>query len=212
MQMLRQLAMFLVAIAVASPAISFAADKPAEDVKLTISTDKKVYRVGDGLHIKEEFKNVGNHNCKILDESCYRGSDLEVRDAGGPSIQWQAGKDNHTLKPGVDPGSSHLLKPGQVYNRVLTAYVSKDYALIFERHKSGAITGYFPGAKETSGLPAEFIGCGRIFPLGKPGNYSLKMTYLSDFKTWSFNLDDGQPCSTLWDGKLISNEVTIRLQ
>ncbi len=203
-----------VALLVAFLASSYSMSRDEQlssDLSIIFKTDKRQYRPHEEIHFFETLKNASTKPMHLFDDTCYSGSDIEITREPDGKKQWEISSSRtHTVKPGMRPSRRVLLQPGETFTREFSAFVTDDYKLAFQDSVGSAFTGFVSGAQSGVGLPSKYVGCGRIFDLGKPGTYKLAAKYLNHGH-WSNGGIGPQPSIPEWEGEARSNEVSVTL-
>jgi hypothetical protein len=193
-------------------------EKAVNVLKINLSSDKRVYSVGDKIHFKIAFINHMKKAFRILELTQFQGNEFLVQDAQGKTIGLEGGLFTYSPKVGVFTGTTRLIPSGQRYVLKLDALVDFKRRLNFADHHSSTPDFVDAAFKEKSGLPRDYpddyIGTGRIFPLAKPGKYRLRFVYegVLHWKIVSPKEENDRINRELWIGKSLSNEIEIEIR
>jgi hypothetical protein len=180
------------------------------ELKITLSTDKPVYKPNTEVFFTETFQNDSSRIIQIIDDKCGYGADITIERMSDRHVCAPVeGGATHTLKPGLRPGTRQYLKPGESFKRKFSAFITKDFLLAFQNHGSAGFTGFSGEATNVKNLPPKFFGCGAIYGLEKPGKYRLSTAYLNNGE-WSTG--EIKPSMPLWQGRVQSRPIMIEIQ
>ena len=199
---------------------SLSSSNQADDLQISLLTDRKSYSIGDEIHFKIAFSNSGNSPFRILIDDTFIGDHIEFRDLQGNKYPYEGGYNSWSPKAGVFVGRTYLLNPNSKMVIKMDALVYDNYRLIFSNLFDKKGSNNYQELRKRNELPPSFpdkyICAGRIIPLLKAGKYRLTYIYTTSNadKHWKFSTKIPQESSLdlLWIGKATSNTIEISIQ
>ncbi len=190
-------------------------------LQIRLTTDRQVLVPGQEMMFSVTFRNLGRSEFRVFEDRCFTGSEFILTDAQGRVVPFEGGFATFSPKANQYLGRTLLLKPGEKRALRMTARLDQQYRLVFSGGTAGGgAGGSRQGLKAERGLPPDypdrFIGCGRIFPLGKPGRYSLVFHYEKSEADRHWHVLSENPAETsldnLWLGAADSKAVLLTIQ
>jgi len=202
------------------PAAAPAAPGPVRGLQIRLSTDRENLSPGEEIRLRIQFSNLGRSKFRIFEDRTFVGSEIVVTGPGGRSIPFDGGFLTFSPKSNQYLGGTLLLKPGEKRELVMDAYLDRSFRLVFASRSPGpegeALRSLRARHGLPSGYPARYISSGRIFPLAKPGRYTLRFHYQKDEadRHWTILSDVKEETSTrnIWEGTAESNSVELKIE
>jgi hypothetical protein len=188
-----------------------ASSDPADNLRITLATDKTTYSVGDEIHFEAVLSNTGDAPFRILIDSVFIGSNIERTDLQGDEYSYDGGYSSWSPKVNVYTGRTYLLKPNEKMNIKMDALVDDHYKLIFSNLFDRKGSSGYQEFKKRINLPPDFpdkyLSPGRIIPLRKPGTYRFTYVYetAESDKHWRTFAGARTPQEASVDSLLIGN-------
>lgn len=153
----------------------------ADNLRITLVTDKTTYSVGDEIHFEAVLSNVGDATFRILVDSVFIGSHIECRDLQNGECVYEGGYNSWSPKVNIYTGRTYLMKPNEKMNIKMDALVYDNYKLIFsnlfERKGSSGYQEFKKRINLPPDFPDKYLSAGRIVALRKPGTYKFAYVY-----------------------------------
>jgi hypothetical protein len=196
-----------------------ASSSTADDLRITLITDKTTYSVGDEIHLEVVLSNAGDAPFRILMDKIFIGSRIECADLQGKRCVYEGGYASWSPKVNIYTGRTYLLKPKEKMNIKMDALVYDNYKLIFsnlfDRKGSSGNQEFKKRINLPPDFPDKYLSPGRIISLLKPGTYKLTYVYetAESDKHWmrfaGARTPEEASVDLLFIGKAMSNTVEL---